>query len=255
MILSARAECRRVRESRGTVTMSEVTSLLASCSRALSSPEVAVSFLRRETIWKMCCGHWGETNELTRAALPDVIDTIVAAMCGHGVTSDRVAAKGCNALRMIVSLVNSYADTIVFCSDRLHAIFAVMRAHASDYVVQKQACGALDKICGVASPAALARVRDSAAIKLLRVARRKHRSHVKIWADAALARLAPDLRSREIDSDSTGSTSSHDSDKYDSSDDSDVSSDYSEDIFEDSDSEDEEEEEDSDDDSDDDSDE
>lgn len=116
-------------------------------------------------------------------------------MSAHGAARPGVASKGCWALWNLANGNTSNADAIVTSTGALDAILAVMAAHPGDETLQKSACRALWIIAGEVSPGTLGALRDSAAMELLKCARRDHPKEgggsVAWLAGQALSAIAP----------------------------------------------------------------
>lgn len=190
-ILAARFTCVRVGAMGGKVAPSAVRSLVASCSAALSSLEVAQQLCI--AIVSICSGHLDskDVNKVTCGAA-GVIPAIAAAMSTHGAACAEVAANGCVALYWLADGNTAHADDIVSTSGGLDAILSAMASHPEDGELQERACEALGSVARAASPAAVGTMRASAAVDLLHTARRNHPGgphQVVSFADRALTKL------------------------------------------------------------------
>lgn len=148
------------------MTAEDASALIAACTPALSSPDVATQFLT--TIVKLC-----DLKRANRVACGagDVIPAAIAAMSTHGLVHAGIAADGCCALGWLAAGTTTNADVIVGTAGGLDVILAVMAAHPGDADVQYYACWALWILGDFASPPALARMRASSAVELLNTAK------------------------------------------------------------------------------------
>lgn len=191
MVTVAREDCARVRRIQGDVTIDEMTSLVARCTAALSSPEVADDF--SQAVTHICqTGSWMPNKETCGAA--GVIPAIVSALLTHGAVSVGVAMHGCQALCRLGEFNTDNIDAIVLYSGGLDAILSVMVWMAGEVTALHQACYALQFIADFASPASLAAIRESRAVELIQAEKANHPTDFSLtmFADSALQEIMKD---------------------------------------------------------------
>lgn len=123
--------------------------------------------------------------------LSGAIPAVIAAMSSHGAASVAVSEAACIALMKLTVSNSPNADAVLQTPGGLDGILSAMAAHAYDAYVQQWACAALWRISTVASPAALALLREGRVIELVNTAKRCHfscRGLIK-YADDFLAAL------------------------------------------------------------------
>lgn len=194
MIDAAIALCDRINSIEGDVSSADAALLVNECTAALSSPEVAESFV---TTVNMVCSR----SEANRAACGSAgsIPAVVAAISTHGAASARISAKGCAALGRLAWRYAVNADAIVSTGGGLSGLDAICSAmgwHENEEEVQKQACYALLSLAMHSGPATLESLRNDGSLPfVLHTAKAQFpaddRYGVKYWADLALAKLEP----------------------------------------------------------------
>lgn len=196
---AAMAECLRVARIPltvdGPVPRTDVESLVAACTAAVSSPVVAERF--GEVIESLCDSeHEIENGDACSAA--GAIPVLVEAVRAHGSGWINVARNGIGALGALIMGVESNADAFVSSPfGGLDVILTVMAAHVLDYDLQRTACWALYNIIRSASATARARLRGGSAevVKHLNTAIRMHPKEgawaLRDWAQLALTQLVP----------------------------------------------------------------
>lgn len=138
---------------------------------AVSSSDVAISFC--STVFNVCSGafnSYAAENRVTcgAAGVIPAVTTAMLAYSGFGVDAN-IAGQLCNALEHVVDGNRSNADSVALSDENMAAInLALSRSSPIENAwTFDQACALLQLIAESASPAALARMRESHAARRL----------------------------------------------------------------------------------------